>query len=266
MRLAGLSLRSRFGAEDREAEDCVHRVAFPVVLVIAVLAVVAAARADPRAVVELFTSQGCSSCPPADRLIGELARDPAIVALSLPIDYWDYLGWKDTLADPRHTARQRGYARVRGDREVYTPQVVINGAAHALGSDGAAIDAAIRATRADASTLSVPVKLSLAAGRLEVNVAPAADTPPAGEVWLCGLAKAVPVAIGRGENGGRTVVYHNVVRRWLQLGAWNGSEHSFSVPTTEFAENGVDALAVIVQAGSLGRPSKMLGAAIQSLR
>src|SRR5438105_9770472 len=86
------------------------------------------AMSEPRAVVELFTSQGCSSCPPADRLLGELARDPAIVALSLPIDYWDYLGWKDTLAKPDHTARQRGYARVRGDREVYTPQAVINGA------------------------------------------------------------------------------------------------------------------------------------------
>src|SRR5439155_17243412 len=122
-------------------------------------AAVASASADPRAVFELFTSQGCSSCPPADRLLGELAHDPAIVALSLPIDYWDYLGWKDTLANPRHAARQRGYARVRGDREVYTPQAVINGAMHALGSDKAAIDAAIRTTQADSSTLSVPVKL-----------------------------------------------------------------------------------------------------------
>src|ERR1700726_741917 len=147
------------------AFNCISR--WPGALgVCAIVAIVRPAHADPRAVVELFTSQGCSSCPPADRLLGELAHDPAIVALSLSIDYWDYLGWKDTLADPRHTARQRGYARVRGDREVYTPQAVINGAVHALGSDKTAIDAAILATKADPSTLSVPVKLSFSADRL----------------------------------------------------------------------------------------------------
>jgi hypothetical protein len=243
-----------------------RRVAFPAALVIAASAAVISAHADPRAVVELFTSQGCSSCPPADRLLGELARDPAIVAMSLPIDYWDYLGWKDTLANPRHTARQHGYARVRGDREVYTPQAVINGTRHAPGSDKGAIDAAILATKADAATLSVPVKLSVSADRLEVTIAPGANAPADAEVWLCELAKTVPVAIGRGENGGSTIVYHNVVRRWLRLGEWNGAERSFSVPTAGFADNGIDALAVIVQAGTLDRPSKMLGAAIQSIR
>src|SRR5438034_11515020 len=140
-----------------------HRVVMTAALAIAVSTGFVSARAEPRAVIELFTSQGCSSCPPADRLVGELARDPSIVAMSLPVDYWDYLGWKDTLANPRHTARQRGYARIRGDREVYTPRSVINGAAHALGSDKAAIDAAILATKADPSTLSVPVKLAVSA-------------------------------------------------------------------------------------------------------
>ena len=83
--------------------------------------------AEPRAVLELFTSQGCSSCPPADKVIGELAKDPSVIAISMPIDYWDYLGWKDTLADARFSERQRAYSRARGDREVYTPQVVVNG-------------------------------------------------------------------------------------------------------------------------------------------
>src|SRR6266487_3579075 len=231
--------------------------------VCAIIAVIRPAHADPRAVVELFTSQGCSSCPPADRLLGELARDPASLAMSLPIDYWDYLGWKDTLSNPRHTARQRGCARIRGDREVYTPQAVINGAAHALGSDKAAIDAAILATNADPSTLSVPVKLAVSADRLDVTIAAGANAPAGSEVWLCELASTVPVAIPRGENGGRTIVYHNVVRRWLRLGEWNGAEHSFSVPTAGFADNGIDALAVIVQTGTMDQPSTMLGAAIQ---
>src|SRR5499433_38070 len=85
---------------------------------------VPATAAETRAVIELFTSQGCSSCPPADHLLGQLAKDPTLVAMSLPIDYWDYLGWKDTLAEPRNTARQRAYSKLRPDREVYTPQVV----------------------------------------------------------------------------------------------------------------------------------------------
>src|SRR5947207_3230325 len=210
---------------------------------------------------------GVQTCAlPIDRLLGELANDPGVIAMSLPIDYWDYLGWKDTLANPRHTARQRGYARTRGDREVYTPQAVINGAVHALGSDKAAIDAAILATQADPSTLSLPVTLSLSADRLDVKVAAASNAPADGEVWLCELAKAIPVGIVRGENGGHTIVYHNVVRRWLRLGEWKGAEHSFSVPTAGFAEDGVDARAVIVQAGTLDHPARKLGAAIQSIR
>ena len=106
---------------------------------------------------ELFTSQGCSSCPPADKLLGELIRDPSLVAFSLNVDYWDSLGWKDTLADPRNSERQRAYARVRGERGVYTPQMVINGTAHVVGSDKAAIQRALASAR---DALSVPVTCS----------------------------------------------------------------------------------------------------------
>jgi len=111
--------------------------------VCAIIAILRPAHADPRAVVELFTSQGCSSCPPADKIIGELAKDPSVIALSLPIDYWDYLGWKDTLADSRFSARQRAYSQVRGDRNVYTPQAVVNGSLHVIGSDRDSIEGAI---------------------------------------------------------------------------------------------------------------------------
>src|SRR5277367_2010399 len=128
----------------------------------AVAAIVRPAHADPRAVVELFTSQGCSSCPPADKIIGELAKDPSVIALSMPIDYWDYLGWKDTLADSRFSARQKAYSQVRGDREVYTPQVVVNGSEHVVGSDRAAIERAIGATKKADGVMSVPVTLTLA--------------------------------------------------------------------------------------------------------
>src|SRR3981189_1619732 len=104
-------------------------------------------QAEPRAVIELFTSQGCSSCPAADKLLSELHNDSSLITLSLPIDYWDYLGWKDTLEIPVHTARQKAYSRVRGDREVYTPQVVVNGVAQALGSDRGEIEKAVVQSR-----------------------------------------------------------------------------------------------------------------------
>src|SRR6202012_1965898 len=105
-----------------------------------------AAAAEPRAIVELFTSQGCSSCPPADKVVGELAKDPSVIALSMPIDYWDYLGWKDTLADPRFSARQKAYSLMRGDRDVYTQQAVVNGEAHVIGSERGGIQRAIEGT------------------------------------------------------------------------------------------------------------------------
>src|SRR3978361_830143 len=97
------------------------------------IAAIRPAYAEPRAVVELFTSQGCSSCPPADRILGELAKDPAVIALSMPIDYWDYLGWKDTLADARFSARQKAYSRMRGERDVYTPPGIVNGSTQVTG-------------------------------------------------------------------------------------------------------------------------------------
>src|SRR3954467_13863223 len=131
--------------------------AYVVVVVCSSVAPSSSAQAEPRAVIELFTSQGCSSCPAADKLAGELARDPSLVVMSLPVDYWDYLGWKDTLALPGHTNRQRAYSRSRGDREVYTPQVVVNGTIHTLGSDKDAIETAIANSRKHQGTLSLPV-------------------------------------------------------------------------------------------------------------
>src|SRR5262245_50278765 len=119
------------------------------------------AHAGPRAVIELFTSQGCSSCPAADKLLGEFASDPSLIAMSLAVDYWDYLGWKDTLALAGHSRRQKAYSKARHDREVYTPQVVVNGTAHVLGSDKAAIERAIEQTRKDTVTLSLPVQLAI---------------------------------------------------------------------------------------------------------
>jgi hypothetical protein len=225
-----------------------------------------AGQVEPRGVIELFTSQGCSSCPSADKLAAELARDPSLIVMTLPIDYWDYLGWKDTLAKPRHTARQRGYAHNRGDREVYTPQVVVNGKAHVLGSDKAAIERALEKTREkNKAILSVPVQLTLAGDKLTVTLPARTSNPVNSEVWLCAFSRAVPVEIGKGENRGRTVIYANVVRRWVKLGDWDGAARTFSVPTSDVSADGIDGVAVMVQAGTIEHPGPMLGAAIASL-
>ena len=235
--------------------------------VCAIFAIVRPALADPRAVVELFTSQGCSSCPAAAKIIGELAKDPSIVALSMPIDYWDYLGWKDTLADARFSARQKAYSQMRGDREVYTPQVVVNGSAHVVGSDRAGIESAIGDTKKADDVMSVPVTMTLAGKQINVSVAASTRGPASmhGEVWICSISKAVPISIGRGENRGREVTYHNVVRNLLKVGDWNGSSGSWTVPLENISREGVDAAVVYVQDGNRDKPGPMLGAAFTSL-
>lgn len=235
--------------------------------VCAIVVVARPAHAEPRAVVELFTSQGCSSCPPADQIIGELAKDPGVIALSLPIDYWDYLGWKDTLADSRFSARQKAYSRMRGDRDVYTPQAVVNGSKHVIGSDRASIEGAMIETKKADGVMSVPVKMSVSGKQLTVSVeaAKGATATAHGEVWLCSVAKAVPITISRGENRGREVTYHNVVRNLLKVGDWNGSSGSWTVPLENISRDGVDAAVVYVQDGNRDKPGPMLGAAYTSL-
>jgi hypothetical protein len=236
--------------------------------VCAIIAVIRPAHAEPRAVVELFTSQGCSSCPPADQIIGELAKDPSVIALSFPIDYWDYLGWKDTLADKRFSARQKAYSQVRGDRNLYTPQVIVNGSKQVIGSDRASIEGAMMETSKADAVMSVPVTMSLSGKLLNVSVA-ASKVPSAaahGEVWICSVSKAIPIMIGRGENRGQEVTYYNVVRNLLKVGDWNGTPGSWTVPIENISREGVDAAVVYVQHGSREKPGAMLGAAYTALR
>lgn len=224
---------------------------------------------QPRAVVELFTSQGCSSCPPADQIIGDLAKDPSVIALSMPVDYWDYLGWKDTLADSRFSARQKAYSQMRGDRDIYTPQAVVNGATQVIGSDATKIKTAIGDTKKSvASVMSVPVSVSISGKHVNVSVAASTEASSSnhGEVWICSVSKSVPITVGRGENRGRELTYYNVVRNWLKVGDWNGNAASWTIPLENVSRDGVDAAVVYVQDGSRDRPGPMRGAAFTSLR
>jgi hypothetical protein len=226
------------------------------------LAVAPAAASDIKAVVELFTSQGCSSCPRADKLLGELAQDRRLVALSLAVDYWDYLGWRDTLALRAHAVRQKGYSAHRGDRQVYTPQAVINGVDETIGSDRYAIERMVGKT--DASGLPVPVVLTRNGASIAVDVG--AGAGPVASIWMLPVIGQVPVTIDRGENRGKTVTYHNVVRGWTRVGEWNGSAVRASLAIPDIAQTGADMAAVLVQSGTAEAPGAIRGAALISLR
>lgn len=233
---------------------------------LAALAVVggpfAAAASEVKAVIELFTSQGCSSCPKADRLLGEFADDRRFVALSLAVDYWDYLGWRDTLALTAHSVRQKGYATQRGDRHVYTPQAVVNGALEAIGSDRYAIEHSV-SNAGLKSKLTVPVTLTRSETNVDIEVGEGMG--PAATIWMVAVMKKVPVTIERGENRGKTIIYHNVVRRWQRIGEWNGEMVRATVPLADIAQLGADAAAVLVQAGSIEKPGPICGAAMIGL-
>ncbi len=229
----------------------------------ALLAGGAAADESAPVVVELFTSQGCSSCPPADRLLGELARRPDVLALSFAVDYWDYIGWKDPFASPAHTERQRAYGRALGRRVVYTPQMVIDGADEAVGSARAEVDARIAAAAARGGKLALRF-LRDSTGRQRVAIPAAAPNTPAAAfpatVWLVLYDREHVTKVKRGENAGATLVNHNVVRELRRLGAWTGAATEMAFDIAPDAAG--DACAVIVQAGLTG---PILGAAAMAL-
>jgi hypothetical protein len=245
----------------------VRRRPFRLLAVLAIFAgLVPASAGEVKAVIELFTSQGCSSCPPADRLLGEFAADDRLLALSLPVDYWDYLGWRDTLALHVHSARQKAYEKLRGDRQVYTPQVVINGVAQTIGSDRNAIERATAGAEVK-SRLTVPVLLKQSDTNIEVEVGAGAAAGTSASVWVLGITRATPVVITRGENRGKTITYHNVVRSWTRIGEWTGKPVRTSLPIAELAGKGADAAVVLIQeAGSVEAPGPICGAAMLALR
>jgi hypothetical protein len=229
---------------------------------LAIAACMQPALADPpRAVVELFTSQGCSSCPPADAVLADLARQPDIVALSFPVNYWDYLGWKDTLAHAAFTDRQKAYAQARGDRQVYTPQMIVNGKKPCIGSDRARIEQSIQETTGMQATLPVNVNLKEQSGTVTISIEETAQTTDrVAEVWVLPVLRAHTVPIGRGENRGRTITYANVVRGMKRLGEWRGGSARFEMPL-EAARGGADGYVVLLQASEQAKPGMILGAA-----
>ncbi|WP_339346426.1 DUF1223 domain-containing protein [uncultured Sphingomonas sp.] len=202
------------------------------------------ADANPALVVELYQSQGCSSCPPAIANVNAIADRPDVLALTFAVTYWDRLGWKDTFGDPAFTDRQRRYAVVAGRQGVFTPQVIVNGRTSIVGGRRAELDAALEATPRLAGGPAI------AANGSDVTVAARNRPARPATVWLVRYdPRTLRVAIGRGENGGRKIDHRNVVRQLTRLGSWNGSATSFRIGRA--VSNGL-AGAILVQDGVAG--------------
>jgi hypothetical protein len=226
---------------------------------LALAAAPAPASAEVKSVIELFTSQGCSSCPSADRLLGQYASRPDVLALSYNVDYWDYLGWKDTLASPDNSQRQRDYSTGRGDGEVYTPQIVVNGKTDVVGNDRGEIETALGA---DAHELTVPITLASDKDMVTVNIGAAPAGAPHATLWLVMYTRSVTVPIGRGENSGTTVTYNDVVRKLRPIAMWTGAAMSVNLARSEMAHANADRCAVLLQTEVRdGRPGPIIGAA-----
>ena len=225
------------------------------------------ARAEPpkaagqeKAVIELFTSQGCSSCPPADALLAELGKQPGLVTLSYSVDYWNYLGWRDTLSSGANSDRQRDYASMRGDGKVYTPQVVVDGLTHVNGSDEKAIEQAITAASSRLADIRVPVSMRADGDTLVIDIgaAPENSHTRAATVWLAIAKEVEKVSVTRGENRGRELSYSHPVRELSPIGMWKGEAMTLKLPLKDLKTMGGDCLIALVQVENAG---PILGAA-----
>lgn len=206
-----------------------------------------AAQSQPVVVVELYTAQGCPSSPPADAYFATLLSNQNVIPLSLHVDYWDYIGWEDSFANPEFTDRQKAYARAEGRRTIYTPQFVVNGEGRIAGVEPAELDAQVRQQLRTGSpvTLWLERKGAVVVIRADAN-------PPLGKAVQVQIVRYRPneaVTIGQGENAGLTMTYYNIVTSWTSLGEWSGT----GPLVMEATASGSDQVVVIVQDQGLGR-------------
>lgn len=223
-------------------------------LTLAALLFSASALAQP-VVVELFTSQGCSSCPPADEFLGELARRPGIIALAYHVDYWDELGWKDRFSMPEATRRQQGYVRRLARSGPFTPQVVVSGDTSLVGSNRVEVERAIAGDR-DA----LAIAMSMAGNNIQIQFTEAWREPM--DVYLVSYLASATDKIARGENARRTLKHFNVVRSFKRLGTWNGKPQRMTAPVAGLPPDATS-VAVILQRKNQGA---IAGAATLALR
>jgi hypothetical protein len=209
------------------------------------------AHADQAVVVELYTSQGCSSCPPADKVLSALADRTDVIPLALHVDYWDYIGWADTFADPAYTMRQKAYAAAAGSPSIYTPQMVVGGTDHIIGTHPGELADAIRAhTRAGSP---VTLRVSRDGGRLHIEASADPALQRSTMVQLVRYRPSASVSIERGENAGRTIDYTNIVASWKSVAEWDGQSPLSVDPAVD---GSLPAVVIIQEAG----PGRILAA------
>lgn len=210
---------------------------------------------EPKAVVELFTSQGCASCPPADALLTALAERDDVVALAFHVDYWDYVGWKDTFAQEAFSDRQRAYAKSWGSSRIYTPQVVVNGAKAVVGSRRNEVQQAV-----DHASLPLTMDLALNGDMLKISLPPKTDLSDA-VVWLVTYKTRADVKIDSGENAGKSMVYTQVVTGRQVLGMWESETGAeLKLPLGEVLGAANTGIAIVVQQERGGLPGAILAA------
>lgn len=216
---------------------------------------------DTPVLLELFTSQGCSSCPPADELLTAWSGKPGVITLSFSVDYWNYLGWHDTLSSPENSQRQRDYALSRGDGKVYTPQLVVDGLRHVNGANEAAIEMAIRTAERRLKEVKVPIAMHAEGNSLVVDISAAPNTSDLreGTVWLAVAKDEETVAISRGENRGKKITYSHPVRELTPIGMWKGEPMTLRLPLKELKAVGGDCVVAMLQVEGSG---PILGAAM----
>ncbi len=215
---------------------------------------------QPKGVVELFTSQGCSSCPPADRVLGELVEQGDVIALGYHVDYWNYLGWKDTFSSKQSTDRQYAYARALGRSSVYTPQAVIDGRDHINGSDRTGINTMIDDFSANGRGLVVPVEAGMDRDRLQIHVG---EGNGKADIVLVYFDDKNTVDVGRGENAGRKLTYWHSVRDIQTVGMWDGKALDITLPASVLRQDHYGGCAILLQSMKPGSvPGPILGAAM----
>ncbi|HQY74966.1 MAG TPA: DUF1223 domain-containing protein [Aestuariivirga sp.] len=218
----------------------------------AVLARPALAAVKRPVIVELFTSQGCSSCPPADAYFKALKDQPDVVALSYHVDYWDYLGWRDTLGSPECSQRQYDYAKSRGDKNVYTPQTIINGGGHFVGSQRARVSSGIDVARSETETNWVDMEMTHNNTDISISI-PAGKPISEATLWLMAFTPHVSTEIKKGENAGHTVDYFNVVRKMVPAGMWHGEAAKIVLPKGSVVPESCKGWVALLQEGTVGR-------------
>jgi len=208
---------------------------------------------------ELFTSQGCSDCPAADRMVTELANRNDVIALSLPITYWDILGWKDTFATDANTRRQKSYAQVMNRSGIYTPQMIIDGRLDVVGNQRDRVMQAVETRSvAIARETSIPILLRKVSNRIEIAIpGKAKGSKGAGTIWVMRTLSQGSVNVGDGENRNRQLTYTNVVRELQRAGEWSGQSMKIDLPLI-VSKLKYDGVVVILQAEDFG---PVLGAA-----